>query len=336
MTGGPQGGTGALAALGAAAVIALAGCEVVLGLGDLGVRGADASAVEGGSSEAGPMDATAGNDGASDAGAGDSGPVNCTEIFPPAQPVASDPNDAGNLANARFYVAIHTLDIGLGDGGGAALGYDLDWVNTCCAGGVPSCVDTTQAAASMEKHCDDPGGRDNAGTLLLPTLAALDPTLTAAAITQGIRVRAVHDPAAGQLLRGAGQRGLRRRGLLRLHRRGCGRRAGVGRARLLDSGSVDHDPRRGRPPARVRRGRLRERWPAGHRPDRPAHHGAPGSPRSVHPRAVGGRAERGRRARGRWRHLSTRKRHDRRAVEGLGHAAGPPGSPGRRPAHLRG
>jgi hypothetical protein len=96
----------------------------------------------------------------------EAGPPVCPEVFPPPVPAADDPNDGGDQA---FVVAVHTIDIGGGDGG---LGYDLDQVYTCCDGGAPSCGSAVTGAT----NCDDSNGRDNRGGHLFEALASLDST----------------------------------------------------------------------------------------------------------------------------------------------------------------
>ena len=96
----------------------------------------------------------------------------CPEVFPPAKPAADDPSDAGDQT---VTLALHTIDLGFGDEGGAppTYGYDLDHVYTDCEGGVESCG----AAVAGATHPDQVGGRDNSGGQLLYKLASFDPGL---------------------------------------------------------------------------------------------------------------------------------------------------------------
>lgn len=107
--------------------------------------------------------------GAPDAREAEAGPPICPEVFPPPAPAMDDPSDAGDQT---FVVALHTLDVGLGDGGVAGLGYDLDGVFTCCDGGRESC----KPAVTGATHCDTTGGRDDSSGLLLGGLAKVDST----------------------------------------------------------------------------------------------------------------------------------------------------------------
>jgi hypothetical protein len=111
-------------------------------------------------------------------------PNPCPEVFPPTKPSADDPSDAGD--DISFVAALHTLDVGIRTDGSAPppYGYDLDHVFTCCAGGPESCKPPVTGAA----HCDEDGGRDNAGGQLLATLALVDPSqISADTITQNLQ-----------------------------------------------------------------------------------------------------------------------------------------------------
>ena len=105
-----------------------------------------------------------------DAAPGDAGADvdTCNHAYPPPRPDASDPSDA----SIELVVAVQTVDFGL-DGG--VFGFDLD--HTCTCPGPESCV--PQPAAKAE-HCDEPGGRDNSGGILIQALTALSPDLTTA------------------------------------------------------------------------------------------------------------------------------------------------------------
>jgi len=98
------------------------------------------------------------------------GPGPCPETFPPPRPATDDPSDAGTQA---VVVALHTLDFGIRDDGGAPplYGYDLDQVFTCCDGGTGSCTPPVTGT----RDCDEPGARDNSGGQLIASLALLDP-----------------------------------------------------------------------------------------------------------------------------------------------------------------
>lgn len=107
--------------------------------------------------------------GAPDVREAEAAPPVCPEVFPPPPPAMDDPSDAGDQT---FVVALHTLNVGIGDAGVAGLGYDLDDVYTCCDGGPESC----KAAVTGATHCDTSGGRDDSSGLLLGGLAKVDST----------------------------------------------------------------------------------------------------------------------------------------------------------------
>jgi hypothetical protein len=121
---------------------------------------------------------------ASDAGGGGGEAASpCAETFPPLLPSADDPSDAGDQT---FLTALHTLDLGLQIDGGAPplYGYDLDHVYTCCMGAPASCTPPIVGS----QHCDEDGGRDNAGGQLLANFALLAPTVfNADAISQRLQ-----------------------------------------------------------------------------------------------------------------------------------------------------
>lgn len=151
--------------------VGLAALLAVLGVGSwygcsvydasLLLPGADASKPDVVTAEAGEDAHDAGRD------TGPSAPV-CPELFPPSAPAMDDPSDAGDQS---FIVAVHTIDVGLGDAGVAGLlGYDLDQIYTCCDGGAESCKTNVTGTS----HCDDSEGRDNAGAHLFQSLSKLD------------------------------------------------------------------------------------------------------------------------------------------------------------------
>ncbi|HEX8790164.1 MAG TPA: hypothetical protein VF765_04380 [Polyangiaceae bacterium] len=117
------------------------------------------------SADSGPPDVK--EAGAPDAREAEAAPPVCPEDFPPGPPAMDDPSDAGDQT---FVVALHTLNVGLGDAGVAGLGYDLDKVYTCCDGGPESC----KAAVTGQAHCDQSGGRDDSAGELLAGLAKID------------------------------------------------------------------------------------------------------------------------------------------------------------------
>lgn len=102
-------------------------------------------------------------------------PNPCPDLEPPGRPAADDPS---SNPDQSFIVAVHTIDVGIGDDAGSPgasglLGYDLDKVYTCCDGGPQSCH-VAQTGAMY--YCDDPSGRDNNGGHLIASLASIDPS----------------------------------------------------------------------------------------------------------------------------------------------------------------
>jgi hypothetical protein len=127
-----------------------------------------------------------GPDGIAEVGGNDAAPDvqgPCPELFPPAKPAADDPSDAGDQT---LTMALHTIDVGFGNDGGAPplYGYDLDLIYTGCDGGAESCG----AAVAGASHPDEAQGRDNSGGQLLAKLASFDPgQFNANTITQRLQ-----------------------------------------------------------------------------------------------------------------------------------------------------
>lgn len=89
----------------------------------------------------------------------------CALAHVPPRPAADDPSDASVLV----INAVRSIDFGQRADGSAPLsfGYDLDGIDTCCANAPESCQPVTSGAT----HCDEEGGRDNAGGQLLQVMA---------------------------------------------------------------------------------------------------------------------------------------------------------------------
>jgi hypothetical protein len=131
-----------------------------------------------------PVDSGGGQDvvdaGVADAREAEAAPSPCPELFPPPPPATDDPPSDGG-PNQTFIVALHTIDVGLGDAGTTRLGYDLDRVYTGCDGGAPSGhgvgpESCNGASSPPVPHPDDPEGRDDWAGHLLATLSSFDPS----------------------------------------------------------------------------------------------------------------------------------------------------------------
>ena len=177
--------------------LCLGACSALWGFDDLqvgdGGAGADASidASADGSLD-GSFDSTSAQEASNDAPSdtsrapdgGADGPTTCSEFFPPPKPAMDDPSDAGDQS---FVVALHTLDIGLGDGGVNGLGYDLDGVYTHAT--MPACgPESCKAVVTGATHPDGLGGRDDYAGQFLAVLASLDPSqFNATSISQRLQ-----------------------------------------------------------------------------------------------------------------------------------------------------
>ncbi len=129
----------------AVALVVTVGCAQLLGLDGLTNR------VDGGSDAS----ADVANDAAPEANA-------CPLVHPPPPPAQDDPSDA----SLEFFNVVRTIDLGQSEAG-AAFGYDIDNVWTCCEGAPESCV----PPVATNKHCDEDGGIDNGvGPALLKVL----------------------------------------------------------------------------------------------------------------------------------------------------------------------
>ncbi len=117
---------------------------------------------------------------ARDSGAPEASAGPCPELFPPPRPAMDDPSDASDQG---FIMALHTVNVGLGDAGLAGLSYDLDQVYTGCDGGPESC----KAAVIGATHPDGLGGRDDSAGQLIVALAAFDPAFTTATINERLQ-----------------------------------------------------------------------------------------------------------------------------------------------------
>jgi hypothetical protein len=117
----------------------------------------------------GPADAAAEADTLDDSSTLDAGPDadRCAHARWPSRPEADDPSTTPDV---HVITALRTFDLGLRTDGGAppVLGFDLDTACTCPA--PESCAPQKGSAL----HCDDDGGRDNAGGALLRSLGAFN------------------------------------------------------------------------------------------------------------------------------------------------------------------
>ena len=120
---------------------------------------------------------------AHDSGAPETGPGPCADIVPPQRPAMDDPSDAGDQS---FVVAVHTVNMGLGDAGVAGLGYDLDSIYTHPK--APACgPESCKAALVGQTHPDGPGGVDDSAGQLIVSLAGFDPQFNTTTINQRLQ-----------------------------------------------------------------------------------------------------------------------------------------------------
>jgi hypothetical protein len=101
----------------------------------------------------------------------------CNHAEPPPRPAADDPSDGGDI---EIVEALRTIDFNLADDAGAFYGFDLD--HTCTCPGAGSCVPLNGSST----HCDEEGGRDNAGGALVQQFSQLTTALDTSRLNQNI------------------------------------------------------------------------------------------------------------------------------------------------------
>ena len=101
----------------------------------------------------------------------------CQHAEPPARPAADDPSDGGDI---EIVAALAQIDFDVANDAGVPYGFDLD--HTCTCPGPDSCVPLDGGSP----HCDEEGGRDNAGGALIQQFSQLTSQLSTSKINENI------------------------------------------------------------------------------------------------------------------------------------------------------